>query len=378
MPGLLRRNIAAIHHLDFREICFYCECEDDNPARPRAGSRGMSLTDLLSVAASNLLSPMVLFFALGFGAALAKSDLTVPEAVAKGLALYLMLAIGFKGGVELSRQGMTFLLVLTLASGAVLSFVIPFIAFTLLRLTTALKPADAAAVSAHYGSISVVTFVAGTEFVRLMGVPFDGYIVAVMAIMETPAIVAGLWLARSSSDTPVTATPARRRAGLDRELAREILLNGSVVLLMGAFAIGWITGDDGMRAIAPFIEAPFKGVLCLFLLDMGLIAANRLRGAKGMSPPLFAFGVYMPLLGASLGIATAWLLGLGLGETALLGILCGSASYIAVPAAMRLALPEASPSIYLTMSLAITFPFNLSIGIPLYFTIAQAITAAPG
>lgn len=333
------------------------------------------LDALLNVAASNLLSPMVLFFALGFAAALARSDLAVPEAVAKGMALYLMLAIGFKGGVELARQGLTLTLVTTLVAGAILSFVIPFLAFTLLRLTTSLRRADAAAVSAHYGSISVVTFVAATEFLQSVGVDFEGFMVAVMAIMETPAIVAGLWLARrSAGPSRVDNGPVPARPAVSSELAREVFLNGSVVLLMGAFVIGWITGDEGMAAISPFIDDLFKGVLCLFLLDMGLIAAQRLRDARGLRPPLLLFGIYMPLISATLGLTVARLLGLGLGETMLLGLLCASASYIAVPAAMRLALPEASPSIYLTMSLAITFPFNLSVGIPLYFFVASAIT----
>jgi hypothetical protein len=326
--------------------------------------------DLVSIALSNILSPMVLFFALGFAAALARSDLAVPEAVAKALALYLMLAIGFKGGAALSEQGLTAELVRTLAAGAALSFAIPFLAFTLLRLTTRLKVADAAAVAAHYGSISVVTFVAGSEFLNLIDLPYQGYMVAVMAIMETPAIVAGLWLARRGDRARRDADGA----STGRALLREILLNASVVLLLGAFAIGWITGAEGLAAIAPFIVDPFKGVLCLFLLDMGLIAAQRWRTATGLTAPLFLYGVYMPVLGAGIGLATAWLIGLGPGEATLLAILAASASYIAVPAAMRLALPEANPSIYLTLSLAVTFPFNLTIGIPLYFAAAR-ITA---
>jgi len=329
------------------------------------------MPDLVSIAISNILSPMVLFFALGFSAALARSDLAVPEAVAKALALYLMLAIGFKGGAALSEQGLTGELVKTLAAGAGLSFAIPFLAFTLLRLTTPLKIADAAAVAAHYGSISVVTFVAGSEFLNLIGMPFEGYMVAVMAIMETPAIVAGLWLARRG-DQSRPAAGGTKTTG--KALMREILLNASVVLLLGAFAIGWITGTEGLAAIAPFIVAPFQGVLCLFLLDMGLVAAQRWRSAKGLTAPLFLYGVYMPLISASLGLALAVLIGLGHGEATLLAILSASASYIAVPAAMRLALPEANPSIYLTLSLAVTFPFNLTIGIPLYFAAARIAT----
>lgn len=330
------------------------------------------LAEVIAVALSNLASPMVLFFVLGFAAALAGSDLAVPEPVAKALALYLMLAIGFKGGVALSQQGLNAGVLAMLAAGAALSFLMPFLAFAMLKATR-LGPADAAAVAAHYGSISIVTFVTATEFLKLVDVGYAGTMVAVVAVMETPAIVSGLWLARRAGGTPERrSTPP----GLSRELGREIALNGSVVLLVGAFVIGWISGDKGLASIGPFVEAPFKGVLCLFLLDMGLVAAHRFRDVGGLTARLLAFGIVMPLVGAMLGMATARLLGLGLGETALFGVLAGSASYIAVPAAMRLALPAANPAIYLTLSLAITFPFNLTIGIPVYFTVARLI--APG
>ena len=329
------------------------------------------MNEALSLAGQNLLSPMVMFFALGFAAAMARSDLSVPDAVAKAMALYLMLAIGFKGGVELSRQGFGGPVPLVLLAGMILSAVLPLIAFAGLRLLSPLRRADAAAVAAHYGSISVVTFVAGTEFLRALNVPAAGYMVAVMALMETPAIVTGLILARHGarmSDGAVAARPL-----FDRRLVREVFLNGSVVLLVGAFLVGWATGDRGREDLAPFIDAPFKGVLCLFLLDMGLVAAQRLREARGMGAPTLAFGIALPLINASIGLAVAVMIGLGPGEATLLAVLAGSASYIAVPAAMRLALPEASPSIYLTLSLAITFPFNLAVGIPLYHTAAVSL-----
>lgn len=326
------------------------------------------MSELLRVAAGNLLQPMVLFFALGFAAALLRSDLRVPEAIGKGLALYLMLAIGFKGGVQLSLQGLTASLLGAAAAGIALSFLLPLLAFALLRWTTRLQATDAAAVAAHYGSISVVTFIAAGEFLDALGVPFEGHMVAVMALMETPAIVAGLWLARRGGEAGPTGS------GLSKRLMREIFLNGSVVLLIGAFVVGWITGADGMDAIAPFIEAPFKGVLCLFLLDMGLLAALRLRkGSPELTAQVVAFGLYMPPISAGLALLAAWMLGLSPGDGALLATLAGSASYIAVPAAMRLALPKANAAIYLTLSLAVTFPFNLAIGIPLYGWAAGAI-----
>lgn len=326
------------------------------------------MADTLNVALANLASPMVLFFALGFLAALARSELSVPEAVGKGLALYLMLAIGFKGGVSVAEAGLSTELLATAMAGIVLGFIIPVIAHTLLRMTTGLDDATRAAVAAHYGSISVVTFVAATEVVTSMGLVFDGYMVAVMALMETPAIIAGLLLARGAvtSTNPETATPWS-------SLAREVFLNGSVVLLIGAFIVGIVTGTKGMEAIGPFVDAPFKGILCLFLLDMGLLAARRLRESTGLTLPLAAFGIYMPLIAAVLGVTTGTLLGLDVGSVALLTVLSASASYIAVPAAMRMALPEANAAIYLTLSMAITFPFNLVIGIPLYISAAQML-----
>lgn len=328
------------------------------------------MADTLAIAAANLLSPMVLFFALGFAAALVRSELSVPEAVGKGLALYLMLAIGFKGGVSVAEAGASLDLLMTAAAGIVLGFVIPFIAHALLRSTTRLDDATRAAVAAHYGSISVVTFVAATEVIKSQGIFYDGYMVAVMALMETPAIIAGLLLARG--------TIAERDAMLGEGagtggLMREVFLNGSVVLLLGAFVIGIATGTRGMEAIGPFVDAPFKGVLCLFLLDMGLLAARRLRAASGLTPALAAFGIYMPLIGGAMGLAAGALLGLSAGSVALLAVLAASASYIAVPAAMRMALPEANAAIYLTLSMAITFPFNLVAGIPLYIAAALAL-----
>lgn len=327
------------------------------------------MPDFLSLAAGNLLSPMVLFFVLGAVAAFAKSDLTVPEALAKGLALYLMLAIGFKGGAALAEEGLRPVVVAMLALGLALSFLLPFLAFVWLRWTTRLSAIDAAAVAAHYGSISVVTFVAATEFLRLSGLPFAGSMVAVMAVMETPAIMAGLFLAGRAGSAE---TPGGPPVGAVRgDLMREVLLNGSVVLLVGSFLIGWVTGPAGMTAIAPFIEAPFKGVLCLFLLDMGLVAARRFDQARRvLTPALVGYAIGMPVVAAVIGTGAAALIGLDPGSIALFGVLAASASYIAVPAAMRLALPEASPSISLTLSLGLTFPFNLAVGIPLYTLMA--------
>ena len=323
------------------------------------------MNEILSLAGANLLSPIILSFALGVAAALARSDLAVPEAVAKGMSIYLLFAIGFKGGVAVSAHGIDATLILSLIAGLVLSFGLPLIAFGLLRLMSGLNKTDAAAVAAHYGSISIVTFVAGTSILESRMIDSEGYLVAVAAVMEAPAILSALWLiARSGGG-----------ARMEPALMREILLNGSIVLLVGAFAIGAITGEKGLAEISSFIVSPFKGVLCLFLLDMGLIAGRGLRSMRGeLGLGTIAFAIVMPLLGSIIGMGAGMLIGLSLGGIVLMMILSASASYIAVPAAMRVALPEANPSIYLTLSLGVTFPFNLTLGIPLYLAAAQFVT----
>jgi uncharacterized protein len=322
------------------------------------------MTEILTLAGDNLISPIILSFVLGLIAAFARSDLSIPEAVAKGLSIYLLFAIGFKGGAGVAAHGVDATLVGALVAGLVLSFALPFVAFGYLRVLTRLPLVDAAAVAAHYGSISIVTFVAATSVLQGSGVAFEGYMVAVAAVMEAPAILSALWLVmRSGSSTD-----------LDGGLWREILLNGSIVLLIGAFLIGWMTGEEGLAEIEAFIVSPFKGVLCLFLLDMGLVAGRGLRESRGiLGPGAIAFGVVMPVTGSLFGLGAAILLGLSMGGTALMMVLSASASYIAVPAAMRVALPEANPSIYLTLSLGVTFPFNLTLGIPLYIALAGAI-----
>lgn len=325
--------------------------------------------EVLSLAAGNVLSPMVLAFALGFAAALARSDLVFPEAAAKAISIYLLFAIGFKGGAAVSAHGLDPQLAATVLAGAAISGATPLIAFAILRAVSDLGRSDAAAVAAHYGSISIVTFVAASSALTAQGIAYEGYVVAVAAAMESPAILVALWLAREPRGDVAGPSPADH-AGLWREIA----LNGSIVVLVGAFLIGWATGEKGLADIKGFVTDPFKGVLALFLLDMGLIAGRGIqRGWRLLSAPVIGFGLVMPLLGAALGMGAGLLIGLSPGGTALMAVLAGSASYIAVPAAMRVALPEANPGIYLTLSLCITFPFNLTIGIPLYIAAASAL-----
>jgi hypothetical protein len=321
---------------------------------------------MLSLGLQNLLSPMVLFFVLGLLAVWAKSDLSIPEVIAKFLALYLLLSIGFRGGAEVSHHGLTVPLVLAIAAGVLLSFGTPFVAYALLRSVTRLGAIDAASIAGHYGSISAVTFAAITGILGQMAVPYDGYLVAVAAAMETPAIFAALLLAHrnraTSGDGP--------RAGM----LREVAFNSSILILLGSFAIGAITGTRGMAMLKPFIVDPFAGVLCIFLLDMGLVAGRGLRqGWRHLSLPVTSFAVVMPLIGAALGALMSAAIGLSVGSSAVLITLAASASYIAVPAAMRLALPAANPALALTLSLGVTFPFNLLVGIPLYIAAANGI-----
>lgn len=326
------------------------------------------MDSILALTGANLVSPIILSFVLGLAAALARSDLSFPEAIAKGLSLYLLFAIGFKGGAGVAAHGVDAQLVAALVSGVAISLLLPFIAFALLRALARISVVDAAAVAGHYGSISIVTFVAASTLLSGRDIAAEGYMVAVAAAMEAPAILSALWLA------------ARRGGGSERvgtDLWREILLNGSIVLLLGAFAIGWMTGEKGLAELESFIVDPFKGVLCLFLLDMGLVAGRGLRGSRSLlSPGVIAFGMLMPLVGAALGLAVGMALGLSQGGVVLLMVLAASASYIAVPAAMRVALPEANPALSLSLSLGVTFPFNLTLGIPLYMMLAAAVTGS--
>lgn len=321
----------------------------------------MTLFDLFT---QNLLSPPILFFALGILAGIIRSDLEIPESISRYLSLYLMMAIGFKGGVAIANTDQFTPQVWgTMAAGVGIGLLQPFLAYGLLRLTSHIDKATAAAIAAHYGSISMVTFVTATSFLNTNGVVYAGYIVAVLALMEAPAIVSGLFIAHRTS--PETQHPDK-----DKRLSRDILTNGSILLLSGSFLIGWITGEPGMEKVEAFLVSPFQGVLCLFLLDMGLLVARNLQHLRDFTLSLVMFGLYMPLIGGLAGLATSYALGLDVGTGMLFTVLCASASYIAVPAAMRLALPEARIAIYLPMSLALTFPFNISLGIPLYYAAA--------
>jgi hypothetical protein len=318
---------------------------------------------------SNLGSPPLLFFFLGVMAVVVRSDLEIPAQVAKALSLYLLFAIGFKGGVALAESSIDTGMLLTLLAAVGLSALIPVYTFFLMRRR--MSTADAAAIAATYGSVSAVTFVTAAGYLDIQGVGWSGYLVAAMALMESPAIIVGILLynhfgKRGSASSGLFSW---------KQLLNESLFNASVFLILGSMLIGWITGPAGMSQVEPLVKGLFLGLLCIFLLDMGIVAARRFRNSRqsadGMTSgqPLRMMvlaAVGIPLCNAMLGLGFAWLLGLSEGDALLFLVLVASGSYIAVPAAMRLALPEANPGTYLTMSLAITFPFNLLIGIPAY------------
>ena len=323
--------------------------------------------DPIDLFSRNLLSPPVLFFALGIASGFLKSDLNIPDQISRYLSIYLMMAIGFKGGVAIAETPeLNGDVVTTIIAGLVIGALQPFLGYALLRMTTRLDNATAAAAAAHYGSISIVTFVTAVSFLEVNGTIYASYIIAVLALMEAPAILTGLFIAhRTAPDTRQAGDEATPR------LAREIFTNGAILLLTGSFLIGWITGTDGMTKMHGFLVEPFQGILAFFLLDMGLLVSRQLHHLREFTFRLVAFGIYMPLIGAAIGLATSRSIGLTPGTGLLFTVLIASASYIAVTAAMRLALPQAKAAIYIPMSLAITFPFNILVGIPLYFALAE-------
>jgi len=327
---------------------------------------------------ANLTSPPLLFFFLGVLAVLFRSDLEIPTQFAKALSLYLLFAIGLKGGVALAQSDLDARVVLTLAAALLLATIIPLWVFFATRRL--LASADAAALAATYGSISAVTFVTCAGYLDAQGIAWSGYLVAAMALMESPAIIIGILLYRLYGEGN-----GGLRSVNWRELIHEACFNGSVFLILGSLAIGWIAGQEGTAPVKALTSDLFIGVLCIFLLDMGIVSARRLKdlqtARKNVSAaysPMFLIpaALVLPLINAALAGSLAYALKLTEGDALLLIILGASASYIAVPAALRLALPSANPSLYLPLSLAVTFPFNLMIGIPVYHLIVRWVMTA--
>lgn len=312
---------------------------------------------------TTLTSPAVLAFLLGVVAALLRSDVRFPDAVHTALSSYLLLAIGLKGGAGLRAADIGDV-VLPVLAAVVLGVVTPLVAWTALRLLTRLERVDRAAVSAHYGSTSLVTFTAAVALLEDQDEAYEAYAATLLAVLEVPGILVGLLLAGGAA----TAAGAGRG-----EAVREILTGRSILLLVGGLAIGALAEPAAYENVAPLFVGLFPGILVLFLLDLGVLAGRRLRDVPAAGPGLVVAALVVPLLNGGLGVLAGNAVGLSVGGTALLGVLTASASYIAAPAAVRLALPQANPAYYLTTSLGITFPFNLVIGIPLFLALARAL-----
>ncbi len=310
-----------------------------------------------SLILANILNPPVLFFFLGMIAVFVKSDLEIPIPIPKLFSLYLLFAIGFKGGVELVKSGVTEQVVLTMGAAMLMACLVPLYTFFILKLK--LDIYNAAAIAATYGSISAVTFITASSFLAKQGIAYDGYMVAALALMESPAIIVGLILVN------VFAVDEKREFSWP-EVLREAFLNSSVYLLVGSLIVGMLTGERGWHALEPFTQGLFYGVLTLFLLDMGLVAARRIQDLKKTGVFLISFAILIPILNAVVGILIARAINMSPGNALLFSVLSASASYIAVPAAMRMTVPEANPSLYVSTALAVTFPFNIIAGIPLY------------
>jgi hypothetical protein len=322
---------------------------------------------ILEAMQNNLLTPMPLFFALGLLAKLIGSDLKIPDAIYTALVLYLLTAIGFRGGAEIHEVGIGTIWAALLAA-AFLGVLIPCIGFVVLRHVGRFSIHDAAAVAGHYGSVSAVTFAAASQFLTSLNIHPEPYMSAFLAIMEPIGIVAAIFLARAALQ--VGSVAGRRWL---RPVLHEVLTGKGSLILLGALGIGYLSGPGGQAMTKPFFVDPFKGILCLFMLEMGLLAAQRLAEVRRVGFFLVAFAVCMPVLYGLFGVLAGGAVGLSMAGATLLGALAASASYIAAPAAMRISLPEANPSLYLTASLGITFPFNLAFGIPLYFWFSTSL-----
>ena len=321
----------------------------------------MNPLDLLQ----NFLNPPVLFFFLGLFAIAVKSNLEIPQPLPKFFSLYLLFAIGIKGGAELTKSGFDTYVVSILGLAMLMSALVPVYAFFILKKKYSVH--NAAALAATYGSVSAVTFITAVAFLQSNQIAFGGHMVAAMALMESPAIIAAVILYKiyhkdsenENGESSISHT------------IKDAFTEGSIILILGSLTIGFICGEKGYEAVKPFTGDIFKGVLCLFLLDMGLVAARRLKELKKTGIFSLFFAILFPLFNAAIGIIIAKLTGMTQGDALMFTVLCASASYIAVPAAMRVAIPESSPGVYVPMSLAITFPFNVIVGIPLYFTVIQ-------
>ena len=329
----------------------------------------------------NILDPAILFFIFGVFAGAVKSNLEIPPAISRFLSLYLLMALGLKGGFALAKSGLTAEVGTGLFAAIFLAIIIPVIGYALLKRF--INGFNAAAIAATYGSVSAVTFVTAVQFLEHNNITYGGHMAAAMALMESPAIILAVIFANSARQHPqtdnasdamqTTKSKPHKPSSPILKILHESFTDGAQLLLLGAMAIGLMTGETGQAAMQPFSGDLFKGMLAFFLLDMGLMTARNLPQLKGQSPWLVAYAVLAPMTHAGIAMTLGWLIQLPQGDTILLMVLAASASYIAVPAVLRYAIPEANPSLYFGMSLGVTFPLNILIGIPLYTACAQMI-----
>ena len=318
---------------------------------------------------TNFLDPAILFFIFGVFAGSVKSNLEIPPQISRFLSLYLLMALGLKGGFALHKSGFTSEIAFSLGLAIFLAIIIPIIGYLLLRRT--LNVFDAAAIAATYGSVSAVTFITATQYLDQFNIEYGGHMAAAMALMESPAIILAIVLANKARASQSNDPTVKQEATSISKILHESFTDGAQLLLLGSMVVALVSGDAGQKLMAPFSIDLFKGMLAFFLLDMGLMAARNLKGLRGKPPITLLYAIGSPLSHALLALVLCKLIGLPLGNTILLMVLASSASYIAVPAVLRHALPEVNPGLYMGMSLGITFPFNIILGIPLYTMIAK-------
>lgn len=337
---------------------------------------------MFDIVVGNLLSPIVLFFVLGLIAAFFKSDLKFPSGLSEALSIYLLIAIGVKGGIELSHYSLA-TMVRPIMGALMLGILIPVMTLLIVRRFLKMDVKNSVALAATYGSVSIVTYGAAIAFLEEQRVGYDGFMSALVVIMESPAIIVSLMLLRIAENNASQMARSSYQLGIfkenpiktlfDKEVLKEGLFGKSVFLLLGSLFIGLVTGESGQPLVKPFFVDLYPSIMMLFLLNMGIIAGHRLSEIGKHGVKLFLFAVMMPILWGSLGVLIGAKIGLSVGSATLMGVLAGSSSYIAAPAAMRSSVPEANPSIYLGLSLGVTFPFNLIAGIPLYYHLAQRV-----
>lgn len=318
---------------------------------------------------TNFLDPAILFFLFGAFAGAVKSNLEIPSQISRFLSLYLLMALGLKGGFALHKSGFTSEIGFSLGLAIFLAIIIPIFGYWLLRRS--LNTFDAAAIAATYGSVSAVTFITATQYLDQFKIEYGGHMAAAMALMESPAIILAIILANKARAAQAKDLKTKQEATSISKILHESFTDGAQLLLLGSMLVGLVSGDAGQQLMAPFSIDLFKGMLAFFLLDMGLMAARNFGGLKGKPPITVLYAIGSPLLHALLALVLCKLIGLPLGNTILLMVLASSASYIAVPAVLRHAMPEVNPALYMGMSLGITFPFNIILGIPIYSAIAK-------